>query len=119
MVGVFVNFLSVHRACHRGNQVHERAGIDHKRRAQPNAYLGRKPSYDGATFERISLALSSASPPSLSAIANAEGLSKQTIFRLKQDPQAALVALDAWYCRSIVSLVHMSLMLSIPYPEFS
>jgi len=34
--------------------------------------------------------------PSLSAIAKAEGLSKQTVFRLKQDPQAALAALEAW-----------------------
>jgi putative DNA-invertase from lambdoid prophage Rac len=71
----------------------QRAGIDYKRRAQPNAYLGRKPSYDRATFDRIKLALDSANPPSLSVIANAEGLSKQTVFRLKQDPQAAL---DAW-----------------------
>jgi putative DNA-invertase from lambdoid prophage Rac len=74
----------------------QRAGIDHKRRAHPNAYLGRKPSYDRATFDRIRLALDSASPPSLSAIAKAEGVSKQTIFRLKQDPYAALAALDAW-----------------------
>jgi putative DNA-invertase from lambdoid prophage Rac len=74
----------------------QRAGIDHKRRAQPNPYLGRKPSYDRATFDRIRLALGSASPPSLSVIATAEGLSKQTVFRLKHDPQAALTALDAW-----------------------
>jgi hypothetical protein len=71
----------------------QRAGIDHKRLAQPSAYLGRKPSYDRATFDRIRLALDSASPPSLSAIATAEGLSKQAVFRLKQEPQAAL---DAW-----------------------
>jgi putative DNA-invertase from lambdoid prophage Rac len=74
----------------------QRAGIDHKRRAQPNAYLGRKPSYDRVTFDRIRLALDSASPPSLSAVAKTEDLSKQTVFRLKQDPQAALAALDAW-----------------------
>jgi putative DNA-invertase from lambdoid prophage Rac len=72
----------------------QRAGIDHKRRAQPSAYLGRKP--DRATFDRISLALNSASPPSLSVIAKAEGLSKQTVFRLKREPLAALAALDAW-----------------------
>src|SRR5216684_7213385 len=74
----------------------QRAGIDHKRRAQPSAYLGRKPSYDRATFDRIRLALDSANPPSLSAIAKAERLSKQTVFRLKQDPRAALAALVAW-----------------------
>jgi putative DNA-invertase from lambdoid prophage Rac len=77
-------------------KIAQRAGIDHKRRAQPNAYLGRKPSYDRATLDRIRLALDSGSPPSLSAIAKAEGLSKQTVFRLKQDPLAALAALDAW-----------------------
>jgi DNA invertase Pin-like site-specific DNA recombinase len=53
----------------------------------------RKPSYDRAKFDRIRLALNSASPPSLSAIARAERLSKQTVFRLKQDPRAAL---EAW-----------------------
>jgi putative DNA-invertase from lambdoid prophage Rac len=74
----------------------QRAGIDHSRMVKRNAYLGRKPSYDRATFDRIRFALDSASPPSLSAIAKAEGLSKQTVFRLKQDPQAALAALEAW-----------------------
>ena len=63
----------------------QRAGIDHSRVVKPNAYLGRKPSYDRATFDRIRLALDSASPPSLSAIARAEGISKQTAFRIKQD----------------------------------
>ena len=43
----------------------QRAGIDHKRRAQPSTYLGRKPSYDRAMFDRIRLALDSSSPPSL------------------------------------------------------
>jgi hypothetical protein len=52
-----------------------------------------QPSYDRATFDRIKLALDSASPPSFSRTAKAEGLSKQTVFRLKQVPQAAL---DAW-----------------------
>jgi hypothetical protein len=97
----------------------QRAGIDHKRQAQPNAYLGRKPSYDRATFDRIRLALDSASPPSLSVIAKAEGLSKQAVFRLKQDPLAALAA---WGCdgcsinREPRSNEPHAL---LPYPEFS
>jgi putative DNA-invertase from lambdoid prophage Rac len=74
----------------------QRAGIDHKRRAQPNAYLGRKPSYDRATFDRIAELLASSTPPSLGAIARAEGLTKQTVYRLKKDPQAASAALDSW-----------------------
>jgi hypothetical protein len=51
---------------------------------------------DRASFDRIKLALHSASPPSLLAIAKAERLSKQMVFRLKQDPQASLAALEAW-----------------------
>ncbi len=74
----------------------QRAGIDHKRRVQPSAYLGRKPSYNRATFDRIKLTLDSTNPPSLTVIAKAEGLSKQTVFRLKQDPMAAEAALAAW-----------------------
>jgi putative DNA-invertase from lambdoid prophage Rac len=74
----------------------QRAGIDHSRMVKRGAYLGRKPSYDRATFDRIRLALDSANPPSLSAIAKAEGISKQTVFRLKQNPLAALAALEAW-----------------------
>jgi putative DNA-invertase from lambdoid prophage Rac len=35
----------------------QRTGIDHMRRAQLSAYLGGKPSYDRATFDRIMLAL--------------------------------------------------------------
>jgi putative DNA-invertase from lambdoid prophage Rac len=69
----------------------QRAGINHKRRVQPNGYLGRKPSYDRATFERITELLASCKPPTLGAIARAEGLTKQTVYRLKKDPQAALL----------------------------
>ncbi len=74
----------------------QRAGIDHSRMVKRNAYLGRKPSYDRATFERITELLASSTPLSLGAIARAEGLTKQTVFRLKKDPQTALAALDAW-----------------------
>ena len=74
----------------------QRAGIDHKRSTAPSAYLGRKPSYTRQQLDRVLAALSSASAPSLSTIARAEGLTKQTIFRLKADPQAALAALDGW-----------------------
>jgi putative DNA-invertase from lambdoid prophage Rac len=74
----------------------QRAGIAHKRRAEPTAYLGRKPSYNRATLTRVLDALRSPTAPSLGAIAKAEGLSKQAVFRLKQDPQVAFAALDAW-----------------------
>jgi putative DNA-invertase from lambdoid prophage Rac len=81
----------------------QRAGIDHARRVRleiasgrPAGYLGRKPSYDRAAFTRIRALLDSGQPPSLGAIARAEGISKQTAFRIKQDPMAAEAALVAW-----------------------
>jgi putative DNA-invertase from lambdoid prophage Rac len=74
----------------------QRAGIDHKRSTAPSAYLGRKPSYTRQQLDRILPALSSASAPSLSTIARAEGLTKQTIHRIKADPRAAEAALVAW-----------------------
>jgi putative DNA-invertase from lambdoid prophage Rac len=81
----------------------QRAGIDHARRVKlesasgrPAGYLGRKPSYDRAAFTRIRVLLDSPQPPSLGAIARAEGISKQTAFRIKQDPMAAEAALVAW-----------------------
>src|SRR5215813_1965811 len=74
----------------------QRAGIDHKRQQSPSAYLGRKPSYTRQQLDRILSTLSSASAASLSTIARAEGLTKQTVFRIKADPRAAEAALVAW-----------------------
>jgi putative DNA-invertase from lambdoid prophage Rac len=74
----------------------QRAGIDHRRRAAPQAYLGRKPSYTRQQLDRILSALSSTSAPSLSTIARAERLTKQTIHRIKANPRAAEAALAAW-----------------------
>ena len=50
---------------------------------------GQRSRVSGATLANASL-------PSLSVIAKDEGLSKQTVLRLKQVPQAALAALGAW-----------------------
>jgi putative DNA-invertase from lambdoid prophage Rac len=73
-----------------------RAGIDHKRRIEPKAYLGRKPSYTRQQLDRILSALSSTSATSLSTIARVERLTKQTIHRIKANPGAAEAALEAW-----------------------
>jgi putative DNA-invertase from lambdoid prophage Rac len=74
----------------------QRAGIDHKRRIEPMAYLGRKPSYTRQQLDRILSALSSPGAPSLSTIARTENLTKQTVHRIKSEPQAASAALGAW-----------------------
>jgi len=77
-------------------KIAQRAGIDYSRTAKPNAYLGRKPSYDRASLERICTTLDSPSPPSLGQLAKAFGVSKQTAFRISKDRQASMAALDAW-----------------------
>jgi len=74
----------------------QRAGIDHKRRAEPSTYRGRKPSYTREQLDRVIAALSTPNPPSLSQIAKAERLTKQTIFRVNAAPVAARNALEAW-----------------------
>jgi putative DNA-invertase from lambdoid prophage Rac len=74
----------------------QRAGIAHKRSTAPSAYLGRKPSYTRQQLDRILSALSSASAPTLATIASTEGLTKQTVYRIKADPRAAEAALAAW-----------------------
>jgi DNA invertase Pin-like site-specific DNA recombinase len=74
----------------------QRAGIDHKRSTAPSSYLGRKPSYTRQQLDRVLSTLSSAACPSLSTIARAEGLTKQTVYRIKADPRAAEAALGAW-----------------------
>jgi hypothetical protein len=56
----------------------------------------RKPSYTREQLDRVLSALSSASAPSLSTIARAEALTKQTVYRIKADPRAAEAALAVW-----------------------
>jgi putative DNA-invertase from lambdoid prophage Rac len=60
----------------------QRAGIEHAK-ARDNAYRGRKPS-----FTRIGT--------SISAIAKTTGLSRQAIYRLKDDPAWAEGVLETW-----------------------
>jgi DNA invertase Pin-like site-specific DNA recombinase len=74
----------------------QRAGIDHKRRVEPTAYRGRKPSYTREQLDRVLAAFTAPNPPSLSHLAEVEGLTKQTVFRVKADPSGARAALDAW-----------------------
>jgi putative DNA-invertase from lambdoid prophage Rac len=80
----------------------QRAGIDHAPRvrleptsSRPAGYLGRKPSYDRAAFIRVCALLDRPRPPSLGAVVRAV-ISKQTAFRIKQDPMGAEAALVAW-----------------------
>lgn len=73
----------------------QKAGIAHaKARTDANAYRGRKPSFTRAQFIQVGDLL--AQKTGVSEIARATGLSRQTIYRIEQDPAAQEAALAVW-----------------------
>lgn len=74
----------------------QKAGIAHaKTNDDGTKYRGRKPTFNLDTFVRASELL--ALGESISAVAKATGLSRQTIYRIKNAPERQLAALQAWY----------------------
>lgn len=72
----------------------QRAGIDHAK-ARDDAYRGRKPSYDRAQMAMVRDMLGQSA--GITAIAKATGLSRQTIYRIKDDPASAEAVLATWH----------------------
>lgn len=71
----------------------QRAGIDHAK-AKSQGYRGRKPSYTRDQFATArDMLIQNAA---ISQIAKATKLSRQTIYRIKDDPAAAEAALATW-----------------------
>ena len=73
----------------------QRAGIEHAKANDDRAYLGRKPSYTREQFERVRAMLGQAAI-GIAHIATEAGLSRQTVYRIKDDPAGAEAALAAW-----------------------
>jgi putative DNA-invertase from lambdoid prophage Rac len=73
----------------------QRAGIDHAKQNEDRAYLGRKPSYTRAQFVIVRDMLGQEAV-GISQVAKAAGVSRQTIYRIKDDPASAEAALAAW-----------------------
>jgi len=71
----------------------QRAGID-LARTKPDRYRGRKPSYTREQFQAVRDMLGQST--AVGRIASATGLSRQTIYRIKDDPTSAEAALAAW-----------------------
>jgi DNA invertase Pin-like site-specific DNA recombinase len=72
----------------------QRAGIEHAKAAEASPYRGRKPSYTRAQLDAVRDALAQGTGASL--ISAQTGLSRQTIYRIKDDGAAAEVALVEW-----------------------
>ncbi len=71
----------------------QRAGIAHARESM-ESYLGRKPSFTREQFDTVRSMI--AAGAGISAIAANTGLSRQTVYRLRDNPAAAEAALERW-----------------------
>ncbi|MGD9545753.1 MAG: recombinase family protein [Methylocystis sp.] len=73
----------------------QRAGIERaKANARDNKYRGRKPSYSRAQFDAVREMLSQGT--SIGSVAAATGLSRQTVYRIRDDAPGAEAALAQW-----------------------
>jgi putative DNA-invertase from lambdoid prophage Rac len=71
-----------------------RAGIAHARAKDPGSYRGRKPTFTRSQFD-AEVAMLGKGSEGVSAIANATGLSRQAVYRIRDeraDMEAALAA---------------------------
>ena len=73
----------------------QRAGIAHARaNGDERAYKGRKPSYSRKQFESAQAMLGKSA--SVGEVARVTGLTRQTVYRIKDDPAGAEAALATW-----------------------
>ncbi|MFK5599793.1 recombinase family protein [Methylobacterium sp. HMF5984] len=71
----------------------QRAGIDHAK-GREDAYRGRKPSFTRAQFDAVTEALSMGE--GVSDIAAVTGLTRQAIYRIRDNPVGSEAALARW-----------------------
>jgi putative DNA-invertase from lambdoid prophage Rac len=71
----------------------QRAGIEHVKAKGERVYLGRKPSYSREQFETVRDLLKH---HIIADIVRETGLSRQTVYRIQNDPAGAEAALAAW-----------------------
>lgn len=74
----------------------QKAGIAHAKATEGETkYRGRKPSFTREEFVRVR-ELVEAGASSVSEIAKLTGLTRQTVYRIKDEPVAQAAALEAW-----------------------
>ncbi|CAN2534479.1 Putative+transposon+Tn552+DNA-invertase+bin3 [Methylocapsa aurea] len=72
----------------------QRAGIDHAKANSEAKYRGRKPSYSREQFDMVRDMLGQGT--GVAPVATATGLTRQTVYRIKDDPVASEAALVEW-----------------------
>jgi putative DNA-invertase from lambdoid prophage Rac len=73
----------------------QKAGIEHAKGKDDAKYLGRKPSYTRQQFTMVRHMLGQ-DAVGIARIAKETGLTRQTVYRIKDDPAGAEAALAAW-----------------------
>jgi putative DNA-invertase from lambdoid prophage Rac len=73
----------------------QKAGIGHAKARDGAAYLGRKPSFTREQFDQVRTLLGQEAV-GIARIAKEAGLSRQTVYRIKDDPVSAEASLTAW-----------------------
>jgi putative DNA-invertase from lambdoid prophage Rac len=76
----------------------QRAGIEYAKQHGDRAYLGRKPSFTRAQLAKVRNMLGQEAV-GIARIAKETGLTRQTVYRIKEDPASAEAALVAWGLR--------------------
>ena len=82
------------QAQHEATKAAQRAGIERAKGLAERVYRGRKPSYTRAQYESVRTLL--AQQIGIGAIAKTTGLTRQTVYRIQDDPAGAEAALLAW-----------------------
>jgi DNA invertase Pin-like site-specific DNA recombinase len=73
----------------------QRAGIEHAKLSDQRSYLGRKPSFTRDQFDKVRDMLAQGAV-GIAQVAKETGLTRQTVYRIKDDPTGAEAALTAW-----------------------
>jgi putative DNA-invertase from lambdoid prophage Rac len=71
----------------------QRAGIEHAKANGERTYLGRKPTY---SRDQLMMVQQMLGEHGVASIAKETGLSRQTIYRIQDDPAGAEAVLSAW-----------------------
>jgi len=72
----------------------QRAGVAHAKANEPHKYLGRKPSFDQSQLDTVLSMLAVSAP--ISDVARQAKVTRQTIYRIQANPEAARQTLDNW-----------------------
>jgi putative DNA-invertase from lambdoid prophage Rac len=68
---------------------------EHAKQHGDRAYLGRKPSFTRAQLDQVRAMLGQGAV-GIARIAKETGLTRQTVYRIKEDPATAEAALVSW-----------------------